>query len=292
MTAIHKVVVDNNTEEEVNPILFEWSAMDNPDNMEYDFYYNNVVSNGININCCCVILCCPWIIPCIPIMKETAKNTIKSQKLSITSTHINFEDKQVGCCFLCPCTPINKHTVQLQDIMSITKSETQLCLNSISVEETLIVVQGCKKTNQILKTIKENIFKYRPKKNQINEFDIPHLTSSYNDNDQTSSITVDPEMHTFEINITWKKYERKFEALFYLDNLGTIYQIDDRRNISALEIWSPPVNRPRGENDRCKLRFNLPDKVTSQTFLKVLEDSRDSFITHHALCSIDIMKNK
>jgi hypothetical protein len=212
-------------------------------------------------------------------MKETAKNTIKSQKLSITSTHINFEDKQVGCCFLCPCTPINKHTVQLQDIMCITKSETQLCLYSISVEETLIVVQGCKKTNQILKTIQENIFKYRPKKNQINEFDIPHLTSSYNDNDQTSSITVNPEMHTFEINITWKKYERKFEALFYLDNLGTIDQIDDRRNISALEIWSPPVNRPRGENDRCKLRFNLPDKVTSQTFLKVLEDSRDAFIT-------------
>lgn len=278
MSATHKVYVDNSIEEESTPILFKWSAMDNPDDMEYDFYYKNVVSSRLTIKRCCYILCCPWIIPCIPIMKETAKNTIKSQKLSITNTHINFEDKQVGCCFLCPCTPINQHTVLLQDIMSITKSETQLCLDSISTDKKFIVVQGCKKTNQILKIIKETIIKYRPKKKQTNEFDIPHLASSYNDNDHESTITVDPEMQTLEINSTWKNSERIFEALFYLDNLGKIDQIDNRRNISALEIWSPPVDRSRGENDRCKLRFNLPDKVTSQTFLKVLEESRDSFL--------------
>lgn len=281
MSSTHKVYVDNNnidSEEEESPILFKWSAMDNPDDMEYDFYYKNIASNRITIKSCCFILCCPWIIPCIPIMKETAKNTIKSQKLTISNTHINFEEKQVGCCFLCPCTPINKHTILLQDIMSITKSETQLCLDSISADKTFIVVQGCKKSNQILTTIKENIMKYRPEKNQTKEFDIPYLMSSYNDDDQTSFVTVDPVIQTLEISITWKNYDRIVEILFYLDNLGTIDQIDNKKNISALEIWSPPVNRLRSENDRCKLRFNFPDKITSQTFLKVLEESRDSFL--------------
>jgi len=212
-------------------------------------------------------------------MKETAKNTIKSQKLSITSTHINFEEKQVGCCFLCPCTPIKTHNILLQDIMSVNKLEIQLWTDSISADEK-IIVQGFKKTNQIIKTIEENIIKYRPTKKQINEFKIPHLTTSYHDDDQTSIITIDPDRNMLEIRNTWlKKIDgRTAVKQIFLDNIGTIEQIDNYRNISTLEIWSPPINRLRGENDTWRARINFPDKDTSQTFLKVLEESRDSFI--------------
>ena len=92
--------------------IFEWSATDNPSEMNYD---------TATCNICLCALCYPCLWPLVPMMIYKERNFLKSQKIKITDTHFDFEHDTWGCC--CFTYPPITYNISLDKVLFITTSK-------------------------------------------------------------------------------------------------------------------------------------------------------------------------
>jgi len=207
---------------------FEWSASDNASDMNY--------------MSACYTSCNPllWLIqtpfvPCI-IYREVAQ--LKSQKLKVTDTHVDFEHLSLPrcCCCLSFNPPTETYHIRLKDIRSISysKHKQQLDINYIkgarTKKQSTIKIRGLLESSNSLGLIKYAIVQRRPKQPQTIRYTIPHITNTY----KSHTITLNPHHNT----VDYKGREK--DTVSFIDGLGSV---DDEG--SRLVFWSPTVGRTR-----------------------------------------------
>jgi len=245
---------------------FTWSALDNPSDMNYEIIYEY---------CCCVCLFVPILWPFMLGMLLNTQDHLKSQKLKITDTHLDYEHSvwdSSNCCYLGQAV-IKRHHISLDHISMIRRNSfepsTGQCLCITYNEDgynKLASIWGLTKTSNTPKLIKDIIIQRRPKKTQTTPYSIPHITTACM---KESTISLIPE----NASINYKTSNTDLTA--YVDGLGSIVEHGQG---SGLDFWSPPIGRSRGgSGDGPEISAYFPDKTSCSIFKYAVEASRDSF---------------
>jgi hypothetical protein len=208
---------------------FEWSASDNASDMNYMSVCNKFCNPLL------WLIQIPFV-PCI-IYREVAQ--LKSQKLKVTDTHVDFEHLSLPRCYCCLSSnpPTETYHIRLKDIRSISysKHKQQLDINYFTgegqlKEQSTIKIRGLLESSNSLGLIKYTIVERRPKQPQTIRYTIPHITNTY----KSQTITLNPYHNTVDYK------DREKDMVSFIDGLGSV---DDEG--SRLVFWMPSQGRTR-----------------------------------------------
>jgi len=250
---------------------FNWTAIDNPSEMNYS--QHKCCPDNCSVVCCCcclliylALLSMPMYIPCIVGYTLNDYALQRSQKLKITDTHVDFEYNN-WCCFKV------KNLISLDDIWLISNNYYYgKCFFELYSKDKCVSILGLNSSSSTPKLIQEAIIQRRPKKTQTKAYVIPNITSTL----QNGTVSLIPE----DACIFYKRaFNDNFEIAF-IDSLGSV-DMTFEWGSSILRI-SPPVDHYRSGSNHYPTQMTLnfedddKDKLCS-TFKKAVEDSRDSF---------------
>jgi len=239
---------------------FNWSALDN--SLEMNYYPDCC---GIEYAICCFFsLFLPFLCPLIPCRYLNEVSDRKSQKLTITDTHIDFEHDMDSCCCLASNSKVNDH-ISLDHIWMIRNDASHQQLDLL-YGETHISIKGLNRRSYTPKLIKDAIIQRRRKKAQTKPYTIPQITSTFG----CQSITLLSQNASIVCS----------DSVIFIDGLGSVKKTGGGwfNGPSQLEFWSPPVGRQRsGSGDGPAMTMRFRDDESCTTFKKAVEDTRDSF---------------
>jgi len=221
-----------------------------------------------------LIPCCLPLIPLAPcIIYELYERvaSLKSQKLKVTDTHVDFEHLSYACyCFFPFNRPTKTYHIRLKDILSISyfKHKQQLDINYFkgtrTNKQSTIMMRGLLESSNSLGLIKYSIIEKRPKQPQTIRYAIPHITNTY----KSHTITLNPNHNTVDYK------DKGQDTVSFIDGLGSIYM--QRSNCfadSRLEFWSPPIC----SGDGPEITTSFADDRSCLAFKHAIESSRNSF---------------
>ena len=215
---------------------FNWSASDDPSEMNYNL---------------------DW----------SAK--LRSQKLKITDTHVDFEHYDTSCCF---DFKVNHH-ISLDHIWLIRYYGTIQRLDLLYSKDgnenaqSCVCILGLNKSSNTPKLIKDTIIQRRRRKTQTKRYTIPNITST--------SKKINLISENALITYVYHQADSCVDMVAFVDGLG---DIDKTRERPSLEFWSPPVGRPRSDSDDGpEMTIVFRNDESCATFKEAVEDSRDSF---------------
>lgn len=238
---------------------FNWSALDN--SLEMNYYPD--CSNQYAL--CFLSLIFPFLCPLIPYDYLDEVSVRKSQKLTITDTHIDFEhDMDSCCCFFASNSKVNDH-ISLDHIWMIRNDASHQKLDLL-YGETHISIRGLNSRSYTPKLIKDAIVQRRRRKAQTKPYTIPQITSTFG----FQSITLLSQNASIICS----------DSVIFIDGLGSVKKTGGGwfNGPSQLEFWSPPVGRERsGSGDGPEMTMRFRDEESCTTFKKAVEDTRDSF---------------
>ena len=204
---------------------FEWSASDNASDMNYMSVCNTSCNPLLRL------IQIPFV-PCI-IYREVAQ--LKSQKLKVTDTHVDFEHLSLPRCYCCLSSNPSTETyhIRLKDIRSISysKHKQQLDIHYFKPwisregqlrEQSAIQIRGLLESSNTPGLIKDAIVQRRPKPRQTIRYTIPHITNTY----KYQTITLNPNHNTVDYK------DREKDTVAFIDGLGNV---DD--DGSRLVFW-------------------------------------------------------
>ena len=195
---------------------------------------------------------------------------MKSQKLKVTDTHVDFEHLSYACyCFFSFNRPTKTYHIRLKDILSISyfkhKQPFEIhFFKGAYKKQSTIKIRGLLESSNSLGLIKYAIIEKRPKQLQTIRYAIPHITNTY----KSHTITLNPNHNTVDYNDKGK------DTVSFIDGLGSIYM--QRSNCfadSRLEFWSPPIC----SGDSPEMTTSFPDDRSCLAFKHAIESSRNSF---------------
>lgn len=248
------------------PQVLQWRAMDYSLDMDVDFYLDEV---------CWSVIFCPFLLPCLSRMKENSRQVVLSQKISISSTHLEFQCQGKAMWFLTSPT-ISTHKMKLEDIWWIQIGKTSMLIKALPlVKKHDVSLFGFREEIQrdnTLKDVFQYITKYRPSKHRAASTIIPSMTSIFQD----TTFHIHPDT----LSIEFVDDKSSTSTTLFIDSLGNVEVVDDSMNgVSRLEFWSPPVDRPHADSgDYPALTVNFPSAEASSQFRKTIERLRDSFL--------------
>ena len=244
---------------------FEWSASDNASDMNY-MSVCNMFCNPLWLIPCCLSLI--PLAPCIIYGLYERVASLKSQKLKVTDTHVDFEHLSYACYCSFPFNrPTETYHIRLKDIRSISyfKHKQQLDINYFkgarTKKQSTIKIRGLLESSNTLGLIKDAIVQRRPKQPQTIRYTIPHITNT------SHTITLNPHHNTVDYK------DREKDTVAFIDGLGSIYM--QRSNCfadSRLVFWSPPICNGDGP----EMKTSFPDDRSCLAFKRAIESSRNS----------------
>jgi hypothetical protein len=248
---------------------FEWSASDNASDMNYMSVCNTSYNPLLWLIPCCLPLI--PLAPCIIYELYERVASLKSQKLKVTDSHVDFEHLSLPrcCCCLFSNPPTETYHIRLKDIRSISyfKHKQQLDINYFkgarTNKQSTIKIRGLLESSNSVGLIKDAIIEKRPKQLQTIRYTIPHITNTY----KSQTITLNPHHNT----VDYKGKEK--ETVAFIDGLGSIYvQGSNSFADSRLEFWSPPIC----SGDGPEMTTSFPDDRSCLAFKRAVESSRNS----------------
>ena len=248
------------------PQVLQWRAMDYSLDMDVDFYLDEV---------CWSVIFCPFLLLCLPRMRENSRQVVLSQKISISNTHLEFQCQVKAMCFLTSPT-ITTHKMKLEDIWWIQRGKTSMLIKALPLAKKHDVsLFGFREEIQrdTLKDVFQYITKHRPSKHRASSTIIPSMTSIFQD----TTFHIHPDT----LSIECVDNKSSISTTLFIDSLGNIEVVDDSMNVgvSRLEFWSPPIDRPHADSgDYPALTVNFPSAEASSQFRKTIERLRDSFL--------------